>query len=208
MRTKFAAAMLLIAVLHAIPAGGAETVSFLVDPDTIDANMDGFITGNEFAPIGSDGVQFTMTPTNNLTGADRFQLSDTLGLRYGGGGGSTLSFDFSADQNIMLETYTITNNNSVLGNPLFNLLEGTTVISLDNPGEQTTGTTSFASGPIELAAGTTYTFQVTNGNAATQSYLQQFGYSVTAIPEPGCLLPLVTLGLATAFRRKRVRKTV
>ncbi|MEO1526444.1 MAG: hypothetical protein AAFX06_13485 [Planctomycetota bacterium] len=200
-QAKSALTFLAFTFLTGVPGWAAETVSFLVDPATIDANMDGFITGTEFSPIGSDGVQFTFRPTNNLTGSDRFQLSDTLGLRYGGGGGSTLSFDFSADRDFTLETYTITDDNTVVGNPLFELRDGSVVISTGNPGERVTGTRGFTSGPLQLTAGTTYTFQVTNGSAATQSYLNAFGYSVTAIP--GCVLPLGLIGAFSTLRRRR-----
>ena len=109
------------AILFAVATGDtcAETMSFLVDPDSIDGDMDGFISGAEFSPIGSDGTTFAMTPTGNLVGFDRFHLRATTGLRFGGGGGSALTFDFSVDRDIELNAYTLGTSFSFLGNPVF-----------------------------------------------------------------------------------------
>lgn len=95
---------LVLAIFLSIPSavGFADVVSFLVDPDTIDSNNDGFITGDEFQPIGSGGTIFDFTPTNHLVSFPRFQLSSRRGLRYGGGGGSSLEFTVLTKQGIFL----------------------------------------------------------------------------------------------------------
>ena len=51
---------LAMALLFGLSSGmaTADVVDFRVDPDTIDSNMDGFITGSEFQPVGSDGTVF------------------------------------------------------------------------------------------------------------------------------------------------------
>ncbi|MEM7453361.1 MAG: PEP-CTERM sorting domain-containing protein [Planctomycetota bacterium] len=183
------------------PRVTADEVSFLVDPTTIDSNMDGFITGNEFQPVGTDGTVFLMTPTNNLVGADRFLLSDTTGLHFGGGGGSSLEFEFSVSNDIMLETYTIPDHFSILGNPTFDIVSGMTTLSSGNDSDMD-GTFSFAGGPVMLEAGTTYTVDVTNFGAGIQSFMTGWGYS-NAIPEPGTLSLLAVAGLGMVSRRIR-----
>ncbi len=184
-------------------ASADEVVSFLVDPDTFDDNNDGFITGNEFDPAGSDGTVFNLVPTNNLVGADRFLLSETNGLHYGGGGGSTLSFDFSVDKDVQLETYTLASSGFFLGNPTFEIREGTTVLSSGNTSNSTGDTHNFASGPINLDTGTTYTFETEVSGAAIQSFMASWEYSVTAVPEPGTFVLLTGLVLPLLIRRRR-----
>jgi len=69
-------------------AAAAQSVTFMVDPNIFDTNpMDGQITGTEFLTSGSDGTLWAFVPTDNLVGGDRFLLSETSGLQYGGGGG-------------------------------------------------------------------------------------------------------------------------
>lgn len=188
------------------PSGAsAETVSFLIDPATIDGDNDGFITGNEFSPVGSDATVFTMLPTNNLVGFDRFLLSATNGLHFGGGGGSTLSFDFSTDQDIQLQSYTI-GGGFVLGDPVFDLRDGSTVLSASNTAIAAGDTHNFASGPIDIDAGTTYTFITTTFGAGTQSFMASWDYSAKVIPVPAAawmgLSLLTTVGTIAAVRRR------
>ena len=183
----------------------AGMVSFQVDPTTIDGNSDGFITGNEFSPVGDDGVVFTMEPTNNLVGGDRFLLSATTGLRFGGGGGSTLSFDFSVDQDIKLDSYTLAIDFAFLGDSVFDIRQDTDVLSAANTAVMSGDTHNFNSGPVPIDAGVTYTFITEAGGAAVQSFLASWQY--TAIPEPGSLsLVLLTgLGLGGVARGGRTR---
>lgn len=191
-----------------MPAGTAhaEIVSFLVDPADYDNDpMDGFITGNEFNPIGSDGTVFAMTPTDNLTGADRFQLDAMEGLRFGGGGGSTLSFDFSVNQDIFLDSYTLGAGFFNL-DPLFDIREGVNLLSEDNSSVSGAGSVvGFQGGPIALEASTSYSFVVTSSSAATQSYLGSFNYT-TAVPEPSSLVA-ISIGVAAIGMRRRQRRS-
>lgn len=184
----------------------ADVVSFLVDPNTIDSNNDGFITGNEFQPVGSSGTIFDFTPTNNQVSFPRFQLSDQRGLRYGGGGGSTLEFTFSTNQDISLESYQLASSGSILGDPTFAIKAGDTILSNSNTSVGNGNTYSFNSGPINISSGEVYTFEVINSGAAIQSYMDSWNYTVTAVPEPGTVLFLSSTCLISAITRRRRTK--
>lgn len=181
----------------------AEDVSFLVDPDTIDDNMDGFITGSEFQPAGTDGTIFDLLPTDNLVGGNRFLLSETSGLHYGGGGGSTLSFDFSVNQDISLDSYTLSSSGFFLGNPSFNIMEGAVVLSSTNTSNSSGDTHAFNGGPIDLTAGTTYSFEAQVVGAGVQAFMGSWSYTPTNIPEPGSFCVLSAIGFAALSRRRR-----
>lgn len=190
----------ILAICLLLPAAGLQgaMVSFLIKPDDIDGNSDGFITGTELSPIGDDGTLFTMVPTNNLVGSNRFLLNETRGLQFGGGGGSTLSFDFTPSRDILLESYTLASDGFFLGNPLFDIREGTASLSTGNTAIASGDTHAFAGGPLALSAGTTYSFNVTVSGAAVQSYMASWNYT----PEPASLTLLGLAGLA-AIRRRR-----
>ncbi len=174
----FAAVRLLFSAFSISPLHADLILSFQVDPTGLDTNMDTFINGTEFSPVGADGTVFTMTPTNNLTGPNRFLLSAANGLSFGGGSESSLTFDFSPDKDIQLNSSTLGGGIN-LNNPTFDIREGGTTLSASNPGN-TAG--NFASGPINLQGGTTYSFIVTNTGAAIQRQMATWDYTV--IPEP------------------------
>lgn len=185
----------------------AAVVNFMVDPGPLDTSpMDGFITGTEFSPIGSDGTLFTMIPTDNLTGTARFQLDAVEGLKFGGGGGSTLSFDFAPNHDILLNSYTL-GTGFFSNDPLFDIREGANVLSLGNSsGGGPSSVNNFAGGPIALSGGTNYSFVVTNASAATQSFLGSIDYTVTSVPEPSSIAVFaVGATIVVARRRKRNR---
>ncbi len=175
-----------------------ETVDFRVDPTTIDDDNDGFITGTEFSPVGSDGTVFTLTPTNNLVGGNRFLLDATDGLLFGGGGGSTLSFDFSTDRDIVLDGYVLASSGFILGNPIFDIREGADVLSAGNDAMPNGLTSPFNSAPIAINAGTTYSFVANNTGAAILSFMQEWHYT----PEPASATA-AALGLLVLARRRR-----
>lgn len=177
----------------------AEVVDFRVDPMTIDTNMDGFITDSEMTLTGSDGVIWAFMPTNNLVGADRFLVSDTHGLHFGGGGGSTLSFEFTVDTDVTLLSYTIGDQGFILGNPTFQLLDDGDLLSDDNDADMI-GTSPWESGPIDLTAGTVYTIDVTTTGAAIQSFFHTWEYR--PVPTPSALALLGLGGLVAAGRRR------
>lgn len=182
----------------------AGMLSFHVDPATIDGDNDGFITGNEFSPVGDDGVAFTMEPTDNLVGGDRFLLSLNNGLHFGGGGGSTLSFDFSADHDIELESYSLATHFAFLGDPVFDIRQGTDVLSTSNTSVASGDAHSFNSDPVSIEAGMTYTFITEAGGAGVQSFMSSWQYTV--IPEPSMIMILTaTLSVGCLARRRRVR---
>jgi hypothetical protein len=199
---------LLIATFLFVPSVPtfADVVSFLVDPETIDSNNDGFITGNEFQPVGSSGTIFDLTPTNNLVSFPRFQLSEQRGLRYGGGAGSTLEFTFSTSEDILLNSYTLASSGSILGDPTFAIKAGDTILSDSNTSVGNGNTYSFNSGPITISSGEDYTFEVINSGAAIQSYMDSWNYTVAAVPEPGSLLFLSSLYLISSTVRRRKTK--
>ncbi len=203
--SHWSAAALAVALLLGVGCGEstADMVDFRVDPTTIDQNMDGFITGSEFQPVGSDGTVFDLLPTNNLVGADRFLLSLSTGLHFGGGGGSTLSFDFTPSNSITLESYTTPSSGFILGNPTFDIRQGISVLSATNDADTNGTTFLFNGGPVSLTAGTTYTFQVTNSGAGIQSFMESWTYSRSAIPEPSTLAVMGLCGLAMTVRRRR-----
>lgn len=198
------ATAVVIAVFSIGSVGQAdEILSFQVDPDTFDTNMDGFIQNDEFQPFGTDGTRFIFTPTDNLVGGDRFLLSEDRGLHYGGGGGSTLSFDFTANRDIELESYTLSSSGFFLSNPSFNIMEGTTVLSSSNTSNDSGDTHNFNGGPIALAANTTYSFETQVSGAGVQAYMSSWTYSVSAVPEPGAFSLLMLAGSFAGLRRRR-----
>lgn len=188
--------------VSATPAS-ADVVSFLVDPATFDSNSDGFITGHEFQPMGTDGTVFDLEPTLNLVGADRFLLNLSTGLHFGGGGGSTIEFEFSVDKDLTLDSYTLSSAGFILGNPVFDIRENSTVLSSGNTAIASGDTHNFAGGPITLDAGTVYTFEATTFGAATQSFMAAWNYTPSAIPEPGSATCLGLAGLVLLGVRRR-----
>jgi hypothetical protein len=201
---------LLVTTVLFIPSTAtfADIVSFLVDPDTIDSNNDAFITGDEFQPVGSGGTIFDFTPTNNLVSFPRFQLSAQRGVRYGGGGGSSLEFTFSTDQDILLNSYTLASSGSILGDPTFAIKSGDSILSNSNTSIGNGNIYSFNSGPIAIRSGQDYTFEVINSGAAIQSYMDSWNYTVTAVPEPGAVLFLSSLCLVLATSRRKFYQAI
>ena len=187
-------------VALAVSSVDAATVSFQVDPATIDTSpADGFITGTEFSPTGSDGTVFTMMPTNNLVGSDRFLLSAADGLQFGGGGGSTLSFDFTTNQDITLDRYVL-GNGFFLSNPDFDIRDGAIVLSAANTSVAAGDGHAFNTAPISINSGTTYSFVVNSGGAAVQSFMESWDY--TLVPEPASAGLLGLLLLVGRGKRK------
>lgn len=187
-------------------ASAAHTVSFLVDPATVDADMNGLIEGNEFQPEGSfegspDGVSFTITATDNLVGFPRLFLGEETGIHFGGGGGSNTAIDFSVTEDILLTSYTLTDTNrTFLGNPRFDIRLGDNVLSEANDANLPGTELAFKGGPIAIEAGTTYTFFVTDRGAAIQSFMSSWQYEV--VPAPASLALMGFAGLAAARRRR------
>ncbi len=187
-------------------ATAQHAVSFLVDPATLpDSNSDGFVNGTDFSPEGSfmsspDGVVFTMEPTNNLVGFPKFHLSATNGMTFGGGGGSSLAFEFTTNVDILLESYTISSSGFILNDPVFDIREGSSVLSESNSAVANGDTHAFASGPISIEAGTTYTFINTSFGAGTQSHMSSWQYTV--VPAPGAIATLAIGGIVASTRRR------
>ena len=194
---KNASAAMCIGLMCMGAAG--EVVDFRVDPDTLDVDMDGFITGSEYTLTGSDGVIWAFVPTINLVGGDRFLVSETHGLHFGGGGGSTTEFQFTVDTDVTLLSYTIGDEGFILGNPTFQLLDDGDLLSDDNDADMP-GTMGFLDGPISLTAGTVYTVDVTTTGAAIQSFFHTWEYR--PVPSPSALALLGLGGLVAAGRRR------
>lgn len=206
-RTLLTLTALLCTALCAPGAARAASVSFLVDPVTIDTSpMDGFITGSEFQPVGDDGVNFDLLPTNNLVGGDRFLLALTTGIQFGGGGGSTLEFEFTTDTTIQLESYTLPNSGFILNDPVFDIRDGVDILSLSNTAVDNGDTHNFNSGPVLINAGTTYTFIATNTGAGIQSFMESWQYSVVPEPASAALLGVGLLCVATRRKQSPARR--
>ncbi|MBZ0171761.1 MAG: hypothetical protein K8E66_05230, partial [Phycisphaerales bacterium] len=117
---------------------------------------------------------------------------------FGGGGGSTLAFDFSVNQDIELISYTLSNSGFFLGNPAFFIVGPGGVLSSLNDASASGSTLNFNDGPIAIAAGETYTFITDAGGAAVQSYMSDWQYN--EIPTPAGLF---VLGMAGVFASRR-----
>ena len=187
----------ILALTSGALAGGG-VLDFRLDVSVFDANMDGFITGDEFMPVGSDGVQFTITPISNLVGGPRVTIDELRGLRFGGGGGSMLTFDVTPDQTIDLDAYTINTTTFILGNPTFDVGQNDGIFSMGN-NANVAGTFAFEGGSLRINAGETFRFTVTNSGAAIQSFFESWSY--TLIPAPGSA-GLVALAGVVALRRR------
>ena len=187
-------------------ASVSHSVSFLQDQNAFDADMDGFITGDEFTTNGTsggmdDGTVWAFTPINNLVGFPRLQFSEERGLQFGGGGGSVLTFDFTVSSDVFLESYTIDDSTIfILGNPAFDIREGASVLSAGNDANESGSTNAFEGGPILLEAGTSYSFVTTTTGAAIQSFMASWQYSI--VPTPGAA-GLLAVGGLVAVRRRR-----
>ena len=191
-------------------AGAAQAqniVDFRVDGDALDTDMSGFVEGTEFTAMGTsggmdDGVLFSFMPSTNLVGFPRFLLSETTGIQFAGGGGSSISFTFMTNQAINLMSYEISDGGFILDTPAFDILDGATTLSSGNDASDAVEGvfTAFDGGPILIEAGVEYTFVATGTGAAVQSFLGAFEYSI--VPGPG-VASLLALGGVVGLRRRR-----
>lgn len=141
------------------------------------------------------GVTFTFVATNNLVGGPKFNGGPTLsnGVHVGGGGGSSLEFTMTVNSDVTLTGYSTGHpSNSVfeLGTPIFDLLDGVTVLIDDgdiNPGQVVGGLS------VALTSGTTYTFDINQGSAGTQGYFKTLEFDRAVVPVPAAL-PLAAAG--------------
>jgi hypothetical protein len=132
-------------------------------------------------------------------------------LVIGGGGGSPASFTLVASQNVAL--------NSFWGlaqqfntNPIFTV-SGTGVSSVGNtfstvsfPSDASV-MESFVGAPLNLTAGETYTFTVTNASASTVGWFTALDFTPAAAPVPlPASLPLLAGGLGLFGVVRRLRK--
>ncbi len=83
------------------------------------------------------GVTFTFIATDNLVGGGKFNGGLTLpnGIHVGGGGGSSLEFQMTVDTDVTLTGYSTGSAGFELGSPIFDLLDGATVL-IDDGGYQ------------------------------------------------------------------------
>lgn len=201
-------------------AASATTIDFL----------DGVFTGSGAVSTGftqiqevADGVTFTFVATQNQSGGARFLTGSSglidNGLHLGGGGGSTIEFEFSVSEDVTLTGYSSnTGGGFALQDPTFDLLDGATILVDDAVLRDPTSTNIFnTSGEndvvvtglsVALRAGSTYIFDVDNTGAGTQSFLTALEFDtaspVAPVPLPaGLPLLLAGLGGLSVLRRAR-----
>lgn len=137
--------------------------------------------------VSDEGRTFTLTPTDNLVGADRWVGNDTNGIAFGGGGGSTIEFELMVDGDVELDDYII-GGGFKLNNPVMTFLDG--VNPIGSSGDvNVAGTFAFPGGSLLLSAGTSYTVNFSPIGAGVQSALA--GFNFTPVPVPGALVLLV-----------------
>ena len=149
--------------------------------------------------VSDSGVDFTFVPTDNLVGAPRWVGGDRI--NFGGGGGSSLEFEFTPDFQVTLDSYTI-GLRFHLGNPNFRILEGANVLSASNDAD-VDGTFAFDSGPISLDPGVTYTFETNQFGAAIQSAFTAWDFTVIPEPSSAALLALAAFSFVSRTSRRR-----
>lgn len=152
----------------------------------------------------NSGVTFSFTPINNLVGGPRW-ISSANGISFGGGSGSSLTFDFVADADVSLDTYTLGGGVIQLGNPDFDILEGALSISSSNPANAVSSF-DFNDDPVDLSAGTTYRFSVNSFGAGIRRQMASWTFTpATTMPLPTTLM-LVTAGVVVVASRRRSRR--
>ena len=195
-----------------------------VSASTVDLSDGNFVPGsvtystvnpiNGFAEL-SDSVTFTFATSGQFRSIGTWNtgIIDPANpvLAIGGGGLSTTSFTISVDQDVTLDAFTGFDARYLV-NAVFDVT-GAGVSSLGN-GFSTVGSLSidtpvsesFVGGPLNLSAGESYTFSITNPSATTQSFI--FGLEFTkadveVVPLPaGLSLLLGALGLLGLVRRR------
>ena len=160
------------------------------------------LTSDDFTRT-DEGVTWTFSTINALIGNNWRTSGAENFLSFGGGSGSTLVMDFSADVDSTLDSFTI-GCGLCINDPVFSITNQSTnaVVSAANSTAFDGGTTvNFAGGPLQIDAGTTYRFEVTNGGAAVQRNFDTWQFSV--VPEPSGLISAGWLLLLAMMRRWR-----
>jgi len=151
------------------------------------------------------GATLTFESTVNLVGTERFlgleQGMTSNGLHLGGGGGSTLQFTVSSDQDIQFLSYATDGGGGFLGDRTFDI-SGLGASSIGNSLAPGNPTNLVAGGPITLLANEVYTFDIQNGGAADQAFISSFDVQA-AVPEPGSASILLMTVLGTRLMRRR-----
>ena len=188
----------------------AACLSFVVPLVCVSSNHAGSIDLKNAPALTSDdftrtdeGVTWTFSTINALIGNNWRVSGDENYLSFGGGSGSTLIMDFSADVDSELVSYTI-GCGLCVNDPMFTITDQSTntVISTGNSGGIGDGiTVDFAGQPLAITAGTTYRFEVTNGGAAVQSNFDTWQFNV--VPEPSGLAIAGVFGIALWIRRRQ-----
>jgi len=153
-----------------------------------------------------DGVTFAFSTTGQFRnvgpwGNGTSNAAAPWALSFGGGGGNASTFTLTVDMDITLQSFSGVGQ-QFNTNPIFDVT-GSGVSSVGNTFStvgfmgDAAGTDSFASGPLNLVAGQTYTFSATNAGVTTVGHLYGLSFEkVTMSPVPlPAGLPLLVAGL-------------
>lgn len=129
-------------------------------------------------------------------------------MDFGGGGGSASGFSLVVSHDVTLNSFSGMSQQFNTG-PVFDV-SGNGVSSLGNafsvsgfPGSDLPGTDSFVGGALNLVAGESYQFTVSNAGAATLGYLTAFDFTAAPVPLPPALAMLLPAVVGIAARRRR-----
>ncbi len=180
--------------------------------DLTNRNFDSEVTRT----FTESGIDFTFTATDNFVGGPRLLGGDN-GIQVGGGGGSSIEFSLAVSDDVTLTGYgTNEATGFSLASPIFDLLDGATVLLNDALINNPASTNIFNSSgenvvdvsglSIALNAGTTYTFDINNIGAAVQGFITSLDFEVAdaaPIPVPAGL-PMLAAGIGVfAWMRRK-----
>lgn len=129
-------------------------------------------------------------------------------MDFGGGGGSASGFSLVVSHDVTLNSFSGMAQQFNTG-PVFDIT-GSGVSSLGNAfsvsgflGSDVPGTDSFVGGALNLVAGESYQFTVTNAGVVTLGFLTAFDFTAAPVPLPPALAMLLPAVIGIAAKRRR-----